>query len=66
MTETIFRGKWPDDDDNDDIPDDWETFTIMLHGREVGDFIDNPKEVVETLAKAGLKIVKISHKSVTK
>jgi hypothetical protein len=31
-----FRGWWQDGD-QDDIPEPWETFRVMVHGAEAGD-----------------------------
>lgn len=36
-----IKGKWPDD--GDDVPNDWETWTLLLLGTEAGDTLEGEK-----------------------
>ncbi len=49
-----FQGWWQDGD-QDEIPEPWETFTVMVHGREAGDMRELlPADLPALLAALGL------------
>ena len=56
MSNLTFKGYWPDENGEDG---NWETFRVQLWGDEDGDMIEDLEEVEATLARAGLKIVRI-------
>ena len=53
MSETLqFKGWWSEDEKTD-CPEPWETFTIILHGNETGDFVTGEYgHTVESVLKA--------------
>jgi hypothetical protein len=43
-----FRGEWDEDDD----PAGWESFVLMLFGREAGDYVEDPAAVKRIILRA--------------
>lgn len=52
-----FKGWWSEDE-KDGSPKPWETFTIILHGEEAGDFVtgEHGFSVEEVLKISGYKL----------
>jgi hypothetical protein len=57
--ELVFAGWWSDEEKKD-TPEPWEVFSLMLFGREAGDWLEEWENVRARLADRGVKLVYIA------
>ena len=65
MAYKLGKSHWPESLDDEGVCTDrdeepWENWSVVLHGSEAGDCVEEPQDIAKVLKSLGYALIKIS------